>query len=161
MIRFLQAWLIVLPVLLLRGADTSAPNRYIGGDACKVCHADVWFRFYKNPHFRSIASGKESPANTGCEGCHGPGEAHVKAKGGKATIVAFSQLSPQISRPHRNSCLRKNNQKRATAVMPMFAVISLCPLSIGSMKASCHAPIAITRTVRSLLRGEQLLDLHS
>ncbi len=35
------------------------PNKFVGSDACKVCHSDVWFNFYKNPHYKSIASGKE------------------------------------------------------------------------------------------------------
>ena len=82
--------------------QTPNPN-YVGSMVCRTCHADVWFRFYKNPHFKSIASGKEAPENTGCEGCHGPGEAHVKARGGKATIKAFSQLTPKQS---IETCLR-------------------------------------------------------
>jgi DmsE family decaheme c-type cytochrome len=55
----------------------------------------VWVNFYKNPHYKSIASGKEPPEKTGCESCHGPGEAHVAAGGGKTTIPhAFSQMKP-------------------------------------------------------------------
>ena len=68
---------------------------FIGSDACKTCHADVWSKFYKNPHFKSLASGTEPPERTGCESCHGPGGRHVEAHGGKATIVAFSQLEPK------------------------------------------------------------------
>lgn len=68
---------------------------YVGSNACKTCHADVWQNFYKNPHFKSVASGKETPDRTGCEGCHGPGQAHVAAGGGKDTIPrAFSLLHP-------------------------------------------------------------------
>src|SRR4030095_9436237 len=74
----------------------SPPEGYVGSSACKTCHADVWFNFYKNAHFKSVASGKETPARTGCEGCHGPAKAHVEAKGGKATIPrAFSLMKPQ------------------------------------------------------------------
>ena len=52
--------------------------------------------FYKNPHFKSIASGKEPPEKTGCEGCHGPAQKHVAAGGGKATIPrAFSLMQPK------------------------------------------------------------------
>ena len=76
-------------------AQRDTKNNFIGSEACKACHPDVWAKFYKNPHYRSIASGKESPENTGCESCHGPGGAHVQAHGGKATIVAFSQLEPK------------------------------------------------------------------
>ncbi len=67
---------------------------YVGSEVCKTCHPDVWSNFYRNPHFKSLASGKETPENTGCESCHGPGKAHVEARGGKATIIAFSQLAP-------------------------------------------------------------------
>ena len=68
---------------------------YVGSEVCRSCHPDVWSTFYKNPHYKTIASGKETPEHTGCEACHGPGKAHVEARGGKATIVAFSQLEPK------------------------------------------------------------------
>ena len=74
------------------GAQT-APNAYIGSAECKDCHSDIWRTFNANPHFKSIASGKETPEDTGCEGCHGPGDRHMQAAGGKETIVAFSNLS--------------------------------------------------------------------
>lgn len=76
---------------------------YVGSDACKVCHADVWSKFFKNPHYESIALGKEPPADTGCESCHGPGGTHVAAHGGRATIIAFSELSPEKT---LDTCLR-------------------------------------------------------
>jgi DmsE family decaheme c-type cytochrome len=70
---------------------------------CKACHPDVWANFYKNPHYKSIASGKEPPERTGCEGCHGPAKGHVEARGGKTTIPrAFSLMS---QRNILNACL--------------------------------------------------------
>lgn len=63
----------------------AAPG-YVGSQACRTCHADLWTFFYRNPHFKSLASGTEPPERTGCEGCHGPGKAHIEAKGGKTTI---------------------------------------------------------------------------
>jgi DmsE family decaheme c-type cytochrome len=83
---------------------------YVGSTVCKTCHPDVWLRFYKNAHFKSIATEKEKPENTGCEGCHGPGEAHVKAHGGKATIRAFSLLSPKET---AQACLRCHSESLA------------------------------------------------
>lgn len=68
-------------------AQAPAASNYIGSSACRTCHADVWSKFYKNPHSKSEASG--------CEGCHGPGKAHAEAHGGKATIRAFSVIEPQ------------------------------------------------------------------
>src|SRR5215831_9857673 len=77
---------------------------YVGSNVCRGCHADIWLNFYKNPHYKSIASGTEPADRTGCEGCHGPGQAHVEAVGGKDTIPhAFSLMSPKAI---LDDCLR-------------------------------------------------------
>ena len=89
----LVSLLALCPALLL--AQTGLGSGYLGSEVCRTCHPDIWSAFNKNPHYKSILSGKESPDRTGCEGCHGPGKAHVEARGGKATIVAFSQLQPK------------------------------------------------------------------
>jgi DmsE family decaheme c-type cytochrome len=74
----------------------ASPGGYVGSNVCRVCHADVFLNFYKNPHFKSIASGKEPPDKTGCEGCHGPGQKHVEAGGGRTTIAhAFAVMTPK------------------------------------------------------------------
>ncbi len=86
---------------------SAATDGYIGSAACKTCHPDVWSTFYRNPHYKSIASGEEPPERTGCESCHGPGKAHVEARGGKATIVAFSELPAQKV---LDNCLRCHSQ---------------------------------------------------
>ena len=77
----------------LKPPPDASSSPYVGSAVCKTCHPDVWASFYKNPHYKSIASGTEPPEQTGCESCHGPGKAHVEARGGKATIIAFSELS--------------------------------------------------------------------
>jgi DmsE family decaheme c-type cytochrome len=79
----------------LASALASAAD-YVGSEVCRTCHSDIWANFYRNPHFKSIASGKEKPENTGCEGCHGAGSDHVAAGGGSDTIpVAFSLMPPE------------------------------------------------------------------
>lgn len=76
-------------------APAPGGNAFVGSDVCKTCHADIWSNFYKNPHFKSIAMGSQPPERTGCEGCHGPAQAHVAARGGKTTIPhAFSLMKP-------------------------------------------------------------------
>lgn len=90
----------------VRGAD------YVGSNVCRTCHPNVYSTFFRNPHYKSIASGRETPSNTGCESCHGPGQDHVAARGGKATIVAFSQLAPEKV---VDACLRCHSQTLSRA----------------------------------------------
>ena len=95
-LRGFSILILFLPALL--DAQTQPPppsSGFVGSNVCRTCHPDVWANFYKNPHYKSIASGKEAPERTGCEACHGPGKTHVEARGGKATIVAFSELQPK------------------------------------------------------------------
>ena len=83
-----------LLLLTIAPGYAQTPSGYAGSNACRTCHADVWQNFYKNPHFKSIALGNQPPARTGCEGCHGPGQAHVDS-GGKQTVPrAFSRMTP-------------------------------------------------------------------
>jgi DmsE family decaheme c-type cytochrome len=102
-------------LLLFAGCALSAPQTinsgYVGSNVCKTCHPDMWATFYKNPHFKSIASAQETPENTGCEGCHGPGQAHVKSPS-KTTIVAFSTIP---SKQVLDACLRCHSQTLSRA----------------------------------------------
>jgi DmsE family decaheme c-type cytochrome len=94
----LTATLCAFSFGFLTQAQTPQPaaTGYVGSDTCRTCHADVASKFFKNPHYKSIASGKEPPERTGCEGCHGPGKAHVEAGGGRNTIPrAFSLMQPK------------------------------------------------------------------
>jgi DmsE family decaheme c-type cytochrome len=105
--------------LLLIGFLPLHASDYIGSDACKTCHANIWFNFYKNPHYKSIASGDQPPERTGCEGCHGPARRHVEAHGGRATIPhAFSIMEPKAIIDDCLTChardLYKVNIRRST-----------------------------------------------
>lgn len=95
-----SAALTLIPALLLIAAAAAQTPRtapgYIGNTVCRDCHNDIWEPFYKNPHYKSVASGNETPQRTGCEGCHGGAQAHVNAGGGADTIPnAFSQMTPK------------------------------------------------------------------
>src|ERR1700734_2791915 len=110
--RGAMRWLWGFVALCALAPAPSLADDYVGSNVCRTCHADIWAPFYRNPHFKSLASGKETPENTGCESCHGPGKAHVDAHGGKATIVAFSELGPEKT---LDACLRCHNQTLARA----------------------------------------------
>jgi DmsE family decaheme c-type cytochrome len=86
-----------------RAQPAATNSGYVGSNVCKTCHPDIWLNFYRNAHYKSIASGKEPTERTGCEGCHGPGKGHVEARGGSRTIPrAFSLMD---SRRAMDTCL--------------------------------------------------------
>lgn len=95
----------------------NADNTFVGSEVCRRCHPNILVNFFKNPHYKSIAAAKLPPEGVpappaGCETCHGPGGDHVKAGGGKATIIAFSTLQPkQIL----DNCLRCHSQTLSRA----------------------------------------------
>ena len=75
-------------------AQQPPPKRYLGSEICRACHAELWAGFTGNAHFRSVASGKEPPERTGCEGCHGPGRDHIRGAGDRSKIRVFGELEP-------------------------------------------------------------------
>jgi DmsE family decaheme c-type cytochrome len=109
--RFAVSSVVLLAASASSFAQTPA-NAYVGPTACRTCHPNQWATFYKNPHFKSVASGKEPPERTGCESCHGPGQRHVEQHGGKSTIVAFSEASPELV---LDTCLRCHSQTLSRA----------------------------------------------
>src|ERR1035438_9258096 len=152
MVRAAIAAALLLPfplvVALAQGQPPPAapPSGYVGSNACKTCHADVWLNFYKNPHFKSVASGKEPAERTGCEGCHGPGAAHIAAGGGKATIGrAFSLLRPKQVLEACLTCHESNfdkaNIQRSEHTQHDVACTFLTVRSVRKLRVSKTAPL--------------------
>ncbi len=61
----------------------SAPHAAASWDTCANCHADVVRTFTATPHAASPA---------GCQGCHGPTDAHVEGGGDVSKIRRLSQV---------------------------------------------------------------------
>jgi DmsE family decaheme c-type cytochrome len=61
-----------------------APGDFVGQETCATCHEEVSKGFASNPHTKLA----EQHGKTGvtCEGCHGPGKAHVDG-GGDTTKI--------------------------------------------------------------------------
>lgn len=88
-------WVMVGVLSLFAAHAQEGPAKFVGSNACKTCHADVWLNFYRNPHYKTLL-GEGPPEKQGCEGCHGGAAAHIEANGGKATIPrAFSLMSAE------------------------------------------------------------------
>lgn len=134
----------VLGVAAIRGL-TAAPQ-YVGGAVCRTCHPNVAVDFYKNPHYKSVAAGNLPAEKSGCEGCHGPGSDHVAARGGKATIIAFSELKPETA---LNNCLQCHAES-----LGRMAVRRSSHTLAGVACNNCHS-IHKAKSLKSLLAAEQ------
>ena len=69
----------------------AAPNPYVGGDVCVTCHEEVSKKFVDNPHTKVAA--QHGAAGVNCEGCHGPGGAHVAGGGDVSKIFDPAKAS--------------------------------------------------------------------
>jgi DmsE family decaheme c-type cytochrome len=96
-------------------APAALPPGYIGSDTCRGCHEEV------DQKFAATKMGKlflKHPRNAleklGCEGCHGPGKAHVEAGGGKGVggLISFSKKDPTPV-DQRNAVCLQCHQKTA------------------------------------------------
>jgi DmsE family decaheme c-type cytochrome len=88
---------LVAPVCAEEGAKPAAPPEtaapaeparratpaYAGEVVCAACHTDEMESYGRTPHAAALADTKRPEAERGCEACHGPGQAHVEAGGGK------------------------------------------------------------------------------
>jgi hypothetical protein len=70
-------------------APSTAPTGggYAGSEVCITCHEDQNHRFKNTPMGKVMMLNPRTQEEArGCEGCHGPGQAHMEAGGGKDTI---------------------------------------------------------------------------
>ena len=75
-------------------AEASMPAGYVGAETCKGCHEEAFHKFEATRMGRLFL---KQPRNTteslGCESCHGPGQKHVEAGGGKGVggMITFAR----------------------------------------------------------------------
>ena len=67
--------------------------RLSGCGVCKTCHEEIYNGWEKTPHWKTTLDTKGGPSHQGCEGCHGPGAAHVAGGGDKTKIFIFTEHS--------------------------------------------------------------------
>jgi DmsE family decaheme c-type cytochrome len=75
------------------GAPKAVPQgQYVGSETCATCHEEASKKFANNPHTKiALLHGK---TGVSCEGCHGPGKAHVEGGGDTTKIFNPAKASP-------------------------------------------------------------------
>ena len=105
---------------------------YVGAAVCQTCHAEIFSNWEKTPHWKTTLDTKGGPSRQGCEGCHGPGAAHVAGGGDKTKIFIFADHSPKEINSRCLTC-------HASSVEHMNAANSLHRQNDVSC-ISCHSP---------------------
>lgn len=109
----------------VRANAAATGDAYVGSNVCRTCHPNVALQFFRNPHNKTNVLKSMPVDKAGCEGCHGPGKKHVDAKGGKDSIVAFSQMTPGLaleaclqchSKDTNRANIRRSNHTQANVV---------------------------------------------
>ena len=138
--------ILLQPWGALRAQDAAPAGAYAGSETCGACHNDLWTGFNRNPHFQSIALGKQPPERTGCEGCHGPGAAHVKALGDRTKIIRFPELEPNQVLDNCLTCHAKD-----------FGKMNIRRSSHSTAEISCTSCHSIhhSKGVKNLLADDQ------
>ncbi len=80
---------------------------YVGSEECAVCHDDVFAYYRKTIHYR-VRAFEVAGQERGCEGCHGPGSAHVASKGNIEQTISFDRLKPAESSAICLTCHRND-----------------------------------------------------
>jgi DmsE family decaheme c-type cytochrome len=74
--------------------DAKLPPGYVGPDTCKSCHEEAHRSFESTKMgIIMLKHPRDARERLGCEGCHGPGEAHASAGGGKGVggMITFAR----------------------------------------------------------------------
>ncbi len=74
---------------------TSSASQYADTDICKTCHQEVWDKHFAGTPHSALLKGDQH----GCQGCHGPAQAHVDGGGDVTKIIRFEKLSPARRQP--------------------------------------------------------------
>ncbi len=104
-------------------------GKRVGTELCLACHKNMKQDWDKSSHTRAVEDPKLPEADRGCEGCHGPGEAHVKSYKA-ADIIVYKRLDERGKARMCLSCHRDKHPPRQWMLTPHAQTEKSC--------VSCH-----------------------
>ena len=123
-------------------ADKTAGGAYASDDVCQTCHQELWEKHFQSTPHRALLSGGQH----GCQGCHGPAQAHVDSGGDKTKIVRFESLTPAESSAICTKCHQASLETQNFSKSEHLANGVAC--------TSCHDPHN-SADVNFLLKAKQ------
>jgi DmsE family decaheme c-type cytochrome len=90
-------------------APNGAATGYAGDETCLTCHEDKSKGYAGTPHARKHNLRTPAGVGTGCESCHGPGQAHAEAGGDVKLIKNPTTLKPAEAAEMCTSCHNRAN----------------------------------------------------
>jgi DmsE family decaheme c-type cytochrome len=92
------------------GTPFQSQGAFVGSEVCQACHAERFEKLLATPHGRLLRQAPELAARQGCEACHGPGEAHVAAGGGKG-VGGLLSFREEAAKARSEVCLACHQQE--------------------------------------------------
>jgi len=72
---------------------SKAPTEYMGSEACKTCHSEIYEGWEKSPHWKMTLLKEGGTPGHGCEDCHGPAASHVADPSDTSKLFLFEKAS--------------------------------------------------------------------
>ena len=94
-------------------ATAPLPSGYVGAETCRGCHEEAFRKFETTKMGRLfLKHPRNMNEQLACESCHGPGQKHVEAGGGKGVggMITFAKNDPTPVERRNETCTSCHNR---------------------------------------------------
>ncbi len=99
------------PTASAPATSTPAASAFVGSDTCQTCHAEIFKNSEHTAHWKIAVHNNPNGSPDSCEGCHGPGQAHVESGGDATKIFRFTKATTEEADSKCLSCHQSSHSK--------------------------------------------------